>query len=164
MQTKFVLAALAGTSFAANILPRQTDVAVATACLSIIKTLPTPPPALTEEWIKNPPKDVCSISIPASLSSDWSAYTSSAASWFEAHSSDLSKCPGADMYKSKSPVDCKAGSGGSETTAGSPTTGGSAPTGTVSGGSQPSKTGAAARETGMVFAAIAAAGFGLAAL
>ncbi|OAQ65838.1 hypothetical protein VFPPC_14245 [Pochonia chlamydosporia 170] len=158
MQTKVILAALAGTTFASQLQPRQTDIGAATACLSLLGSMPTPPPALTQEFIKNPPKDYCSITVPASLSSDWSSYTSAAASWIKEHSSDLAKCPGADQIKSKSPVDCKAANGG-----GSQTTGGSDATNTGSGAAA-SKTGAAARETGMAFAAVAAAGFALAAL
>lgn len=169
MQVKIVLAALAGTAFAAdikNLQARATVTAPDSACLSIIQTAPTPPPALVSELAKNPVTDVCSFSIPSSLSKDWGSYTSSAASWFKAHSSDLSKCPGFDQIKSKSPVDCKAGSGGS---GGSQTTGGSGATtasGTATGtAASASKTGgAAARETGMVMAFVAAAGVALAAL
>ncbi|EFY96308.1 hypothetical protein MAA_08220 [Metarhizium robertsii ARSEF 23] len=138
MQTKTVLAALAGTAFAANLQPRQTDLGAATQCLDLLKTIPTPPPDLVKEWTSNPPKDYCSISIPASLSKDWSSYTSSASSWVKAHSSDLAKCPGAGQATA---------------------TGGSA-----TGASQPTKTGGASRETGVAFAAVAAAGFALAAL
>lgn len=170
MQVKIVLAALAGTAFAAdinNLQPRQTMTAPDSACLSVYKTAPTPPPALVSELAKNPVTDPCSFSVPSSLSKDWSAYTSSAASWFKAHSSDLTKCPGYDQVKSKSPIDCKAGgSGGSKTTGGSgsaETTGSG--TGTATGGAASStKTGGAARETGVVMAFVAAAGMALAAL
>ncbi|KID88999.1 hypothetical protein MGU_04342 [Metarhizium guizhouense ARSEF 977] len=156
MQTKTVLAALAGTAFAANLQPRQTDLGAATQCLDLLKTIPTPPPDLTKEWTTNPPKDYCSISIPASLSKDWSSYTSSASSWAKAHSSELAKCPGAGQVTAKGPLDCKAGSGsGTQATATS---------GSATGASQPTKTGAASRETGVAFAAVAAAGFALAAL
>ncbi|KID97200.1 hypothetical protein MAJ_06810, partial [Metarhizium majus ARSEF 297] len=161
MQTKTVLAALAGTAgtaLAANLQPRQTDLGAATQCLDLLKTIPTPPPGLTKEWATNPPKDYCSISIPASLSKDWSSYTSSASSWVKAHSSDLAKCPGAGQVTAKSPLDCKAGNGsGSGTQA-------TATSGSATGASQPTKTGAASRETGVAFAAVAAAGFALAAL
>ncbi|OAA35967.1 hypothetical protein NOR_07775 [Metarhizium rileyi] len=150
MQTKTMLAALAGTALAANLQPRQTDLGAATQCLDLLKTMPTPPPSLVKEWTANPPSDFCSVSIPGSLSKDWSSYTSSASSWFKSHSSELTKCPGADQITSKSPLDCK-GSSGSQATATSP--------------SQATKTGAASREkTGMAFAAVAAAGFALAAL
>ncbi|KFG77820.1 hypothetical protein MANI_004480 [Metarhizium anisopliae] len=161
MQTKTVLAALAGTAFAANLQPRQTDLGAATQCLDLLKTIPTPPPDLTKEWMTNPPKDYCSISIPASLSKDWSSYTSSASSWVKAHSSDLAKCPGGGQVTAKSPLDCKAGSGsGTQATA----TSGSATSGSATGASQPTKTGGASRETGVAFAAVAAAGLALAAL
>ncbi|KAK8920299.1 hypothetical protein H634G_02529 [Metarhizium anisopliae BRIP 53293] len=164
MQTKTVLAVLAGTAFAANLQPRQTDLGAATQCLDLLKTIPTPPPDLTKEWMTNPPKDYCSISIPASLSKDWSSYTSSASSWVKAHSSDLAKCPGGGQVTAKSPLDCKAGSGsGTQATATSGTQA-TATSGSATGASQPTKTGAASRETGMAFAAVAAAGFALAAL
>ncbi|EFY93792.1 hypothetical protein MAC_00283 [Metarhizium acridum CQMa 102] len=102
------------------------------------------PPSRPDQGMTNPPKDYCSISVPASLSKDWSSYTSSASSWLKAHSSDLAKCPGAGQVTSKSPIDCKAGSG--------------------SGVDNPTKTGAASRETGVALAAVAAAGLALAAL
>ncbi|KAH8911170.1 hypothetical protein BR93DRAFT_964984 [Coniochaeta sp. PMI_546] len=96
----------------------------ATSCLSgllsIYSSLPTPPPAIVS-WEESATfTDPCSITIPASISAEFSSYESQALSWFTAHSSELysalSQCP---QYSSvaggagdSAPPVCTAGTGG----------------------------------------------------
>lgn len=173
MQTKTLIAALfAGSAFGSGILPRQTD-AAASACSSIIKSIPTPPSALVSALAKNPATDLCKFSVPASLSKEFGSYTSSISSFFDKNKGQLTKCPGFSQIKSQAPIDCKAaasttakstsGSATAKTTAGAKTTGTGTTASAQQTGTSSSKAGAA-RETGMVMAAVAAAGFALAAL
>lgn len=92
---RLAIIALAGTALA-DIVPRQMDLAGAETCLSLVQTLPTPPPALLSA-IGNQALteiNICSVSIPSSLDKELSSYTSAASSWIKAHSAELSSvCP-----------------------------------------------------------------------
>lgn len=125
------------------------DTSAATSCLdglmSIYSTLPTAPPEIVSWEEANTITDPCSISIPASISSAFSAYETAAVSWYSAHSSDLfaalSQCPelssiagGADT-----PSVCTGAAGGAATGSPAQTTGG--------GDDATASTGAAAAQT-----------------
>ncbi|KAL7800318.1 hypothetical protein V8C37DRAFT_364856 [Trichoderma ceciliae] len=173
-----------------NILPRATAVNDAGQCaseaLSIVKSMPTPPPQLVSDLAEHPQTDPCHFSIPQSLSAEYSSYEVEISSWFSGHKAELtslaSDCSILSSYTSLVNV-CSTGGGsgsgssGPNTAAADTSTGASAPTGSDS--SSPSKTSgsdssdsasktagsaskstnaAVAHETGMAFAALAAAG------
>ncbi|KAK1570232.1 infection structure specific protein [Colletotrichum navitas] len=167
-----------------EVLPRQTDIA-ADPCLNFLNTVyanaPTPPPKIVSYEMTAPHQtDPCSITVPAELSADYSSYTSEVLSWVDANSasiqSALSVCSTITDLSASVPV-CSATSG--STGGGSAASGSSSPKATEGGDSPESGTGAAAgskatgtrnspsqvtpnagpRETGMVAAAIVAAGF-----
>jgi hypothetical protein len=135
---------------------RQTDSSeCASVALSLVNTLPTPPPAL-ESIVESNTKEtaVCAVSVPASLGSEYSSYSSELMSWYSGHSSAISaleSCPGVSTIANVIPVCTQGGS--------------AVPTATGAGATAASTSkGAAPRETGMAVAAVAAAGFVLAAL
>lgn len=116
-----------------------TPVTTATACLeslmSLYSSLPTPPPQLVSWEQTASVTDLCSISIPSSLSSAFSSYETEASSWYSDHSSAidaaLSACP---QYSSAAASMCSVttgGAGGGTAT----TTGGGNMTTTGSGAS-----------------------------
>ncbi|KAK2616321.1 hypothetical protein QQS21_000755 [Conoideocrella luteorostrata] len=155
MQTKIVLAALAGTALASNVQNLQAR-QTADACLSIVQTIPTPPPAVQSALVQNAHTNLCSFSVPSSLSKDWASYTSAQSSWYKANQNELTKCSMFSQYKTKVPLDCKAGDSATKTS--------DSGASNTSGGAGAAKTNGAAREGGMAAAAVAAAGFALAAL
>jgi len=174
---------------ARGIEARQTDAAGSSACasagLSLITALPLPPADLINWVLQNPITDACDLSkIPASLSPAISSYQTVALSFISAHSSELSSiasaCPDATSLLDGLDVatlTCGAGSTGTGVTTATsgaggsgatPTSGagGSGTTGTTgsaggagSASSTSKSTAGAARETGFVAAAVAAAGF-----
>jgi hypothetical protein len=84
-----------------DLVPRQTiDAGVGAACasdlLSIAASIPTPPAALLEGEFATI-TDPCSYSVPTSIASDYSAYSSELLSWASVNepklSSALAKCP-----------------------------------------------------------------------
>ncbi|KAK1988895.1 hypothetical protein LZ30DRAFT_697928 [Colletotrichum cereale] len=166
-----------------EVFPRQTDIA-ADPCLNALNTVyanaPTPPPkVLSYEMTAPPQTDPCSVTMPAEISADYSTYTSQILSWADANSasiqSALSLCSTLTDLTASIPV-CTAtaaGTGGGSTASGS-----SSPKATVGGDSPKSVNGTAGsktagtpnspsqvipnagpRETGMVAAAVVAAGF-----
>ncbi|KAK1972328.1 infection structure specific protein [Colletotrichum sublineola] len=163
-----------------EVLPRQTDIS-ADPCLNVLNTVyanvPTPPPKIVSYEMTAPHQtDPCSITWPADISADYSSYTSAVLSWVNANSasiqSALSVCSTlTDLYASipvctATPGDATA-SGSSSAKA---TEGGDSPgseTGTAAGSeatgarNSPSHVtpNAGTRETGMVTAAVVAAGF-----
>ncbi|KZZ99662.1 hypothetical protein AAL_02234 [Moelleriella libera RCEF 2490] len=153
MQTKIFLVAVAGTAFASNLQPRQT---VDTACLSIIQSVPTPPPSLLSALAPNAAgvTNICALSVPSSLSGEFSSFVSAESSWFQANKDQLTKCSFFNQVKSITALDCKAAGSGTAQTA--------SVTGTNTAATA-TRTNAAAREGGMA-AAVIAAGFALAAL
>jgi hypothetical protein len=134
---------------------RQTNAAAcAEAEASIYQGLPTPPPAIVSYEATHTATDPCSVTVPASLSSDFSSYESAVASWFAAHSSQIesvmSQCP-------QFSTPATAGSGCSTSAAGG--SGATAAAGTTTGGSASSASkNVGPRETGLTGAALAAAG------
>jgi hypothetical protein len=160
---------------------RQTfDTGCLTAILSVYSSAPTPPPEIASYESAHPQTDPCSFSTPDSLSAQFSTYQSQVMSWFGAHSSELyaalSQCPIATKFATAVPVCTNTAAGAPKpatNTAGmttSTTAATSAGTGSAVGGSTSTASGASgastsatknvgARETGMVAAAIAAAGF-----
>ncbi|KAF4419337.1 infection structure specific [Fusarium acutatum] len=199
-----ILTSLLATAVSANFMahplmkrdllaPRATAPAVGgiteecqTAILDVYKTLPTPPPAIVSDLTENPQTDPCSFSTPASLSKDYSSYSSQILSWYSKNEDEiksaLSECPELSQYATAVPVCATAalgGKGGAEsatTTAEKPEkTGdktaaageetaaeGEASTPTSSAAAV--ETNGAAREGGFIYAAAAVAGVVVAAL
>ncbi|KAF6826565.1 infection structure specific protein [Colletotrichum plurivorum] len=164
-----------------DILARQTDLPNMSAdpCLSALATVyanaPTPPPKIMSYEMTAPPQtDACSVTVPAELSAEYSSYTSQILSWVGANSasieSALSMCSTLTDMATEIPV-CTSAIGGGSGGGGSdskPTEGSkeetAAGTGTAAGASKtgsPSKVSgnAGPRETAMMAAAAAAAGF-----
>ncbi|KAF6815316.1 infection structure specific protein [Colletotrichum sojae] len=167
-----------------DILARQTDLPNMSAdpCLSALATVyanaPTPPPKIMSYEMTAPPQtDACSITVPAELSAEYSSYTSQILSWVGANSasieSALSMCSTLTDMATEIPVCTSAigggsGGGGGGGSDSKPTEGSkeetAAGTGTAAGASKtgsPSKVSgnAGPRETAMMAAAAAAAGF-----
>jgi hypothetical protein len=112
MQTTFILATLAGSALANinmahpmlkrsvnDLAPRQTDSGIPdispecqTAVLDVVKTLPTPPPEILSEEMKNPQQvtDPCKFTTPASLSDEYASYSSELLDWYNDNSKSLS--------------------------------------------------------------------------
>ncbi|KZL85380.1 infection structure specific protein [Colletotrichum incanum] len=167
-----------------DVLPRQTLDLSADPCLNALGTVyanaPTPPPKIVSYEMTAPLQtDPCSITVPAEISADYSSYTSQVLSWVGANSasiqSALSVCSTLTDLTAEIPV-CTATEGaaasGEATDGGdSPTATGKTQTGSATGtaaGSNATGTrnspsqvtpNAGPRETGMVAAAVVAAGF-----
>ncbi|KAL6851375.1 hypothetical protein ACO1O0_008503 [Amphichorda felina] len=154
------------------------------ALKGLVDTLPTPPPDLITAF-GGGQNDPCTATVPDTLSSDFSSYSSEVGSWFTQHSqsisSALSKCHVLSQYATKLPVCATSylGGGGhtsgththtpatatgatttgTGTTASPTTTTGTETTGTTTtGATTATTTGAAVRETGVAFAGLAVAG------
>lgn len=155
------------------ILPRATATSggdlskCATEALSIVSSLPTPPPAIVSDLTEHPQTDPCKISIASSLSADYSSYEAKVLSWFSSHQDELtslaSECSALSSYTSLVPVCSNSLLNAAGATTGAAKTTGAAPTGSnasKSSGAPKSgtSTGAGARETGMGLAVLAAAG------
>jgi hypothetical protein len=178
-----ILSLAASASAALNVhalLPRATSASsddaskCASEALSIVSSLPTPPPAIVSDLTEHPQTDPCKISIASSLSADYSSYEAKVLSWFSSHKDELtslaSDCSALASYTSLVPV-CSnslfaaAGATGAPTTIATATTtgasvpksshAGNATTGALKSGTS---TAGGARETGMGFAVLAAAG------
>ncbi|KAJ4256790.1 hypothetical protein NW762_008886 [Fusarium torreyae] len=173
--------------------PRATDAASAaglsgecqSALLDIYKTIPTPAPKIVKDLTDNPQTDPCSFSVPASLSKDYSSYSSEIVSWYSKNegeiSSALKECPELSQYATAVPVCSTAAEAGAKKAGGDATTTadkpektstgsdsestGAASTPTPTDSSSPAvNTNGAAREGGMIYAAAAVAGIVVAAL
>ena len=192
MYSQLVIAALAA-SVSANLLvpghfPIRRDIHVArqtasaasasgtglsdedcqSSILSIAESVPTPDAALSSYEATYSPTDSCSYSVPSSLSSDYSSYSSAVYSWYSANSdamsSIISECP---QYAAETSEvsECSAtatGTGSSDSSATGTASGssetGSSSTGTSTGSSasaSASGSGASAREVGIVGAVLA---------
>lgn len=89
------------------------------ALASLVTDMPTPPPAL-ESWALTETDldtvtDECSFSVPASVSSDYAAYSSSLLSWYDAHTSEFSSAVAqcTDLAEETSDLDaCTSSDGG----------------------------------------------------
>ncbi|KAI0377995.1 hypothetical protein F5Y04DRAFT_262736 [Hypomontagnella monticulosa] len=152
-----------------------------TSLVSIITDVPTPP-ANVESYLSQfgatadltNPAVLCEVTkVPASISADYSSYDQAASSWFNKHSSEIdalaSKCAGdeyvASVEQAMSALNIYIGNGCSGTL-GAPgaTTTSAGGSGDASGGasgnaqSTSPSTALAARPTGMVAGAVAAAG------
>jgi hypothetical protein len=144
--------------------PRQSiipdlPVSCTTDVLKILTSLPTPPARLlTATALTNP----CSATVPDSLTSDYSSYSSRLSSWYDGHSSEISSifsdCPELRSLASSLPVCATSFLGGALQTGGSTTTTGSETSTETSTSTTSTTTGGAARETGAAVAALAAAG------
>lgn len=83
-----------------DLVPRQTDALAGAACaadlLSIAASIPTPPAALLEGDFATI-TDPCSYTVPSSIASDYSVYSSQLLSWASVNepklSAAISKCP-----------------------------------------------------------------------
>ncbi|KAL6856770.1 hypothetical protein J3F83DRAFT_718071 [Trichoderma novae-zelandiae] len=156
------------TPVANNNLARDAndDAKCASQALDLLQSIPTPPPAVLSDFAKHPQQtDPCKFSIPASLSDDYSSYSSEVLSWFTGHEAELTslaaQCSAAQSYTNLVNVCTDGVSSGSaaskptgSNTAGSNTAGST----TVGAGAATSTNVGAAHETGMAFAALAAAG------
>ncbi|KAI9152226.1 hypothetical protein HJFPF1_09453 [Paramyrothecium foliicola] len=165
-------------------LPLPTNAECATAAISLLGSLPTPPPAIVSDVATNPQTDPCSFNTPSALTSEYSSYSSELLSWVSANEGDLSsvlsQCPELSSYASQVPI-CSTAypalanatattpggssateSSGSDSTgaAGSDASGGSGSDATGSDGSSATPTGesGASRQTGAALFALAAAG------
>lgn len=127
------------------------------AVMPIYSELPTAPSDLTSIDL---PTDACATpTLTGSLSSEYASYTSEVMVWYTSHSSELlaalSSCSELSQYATGIPV-CSTATGGSA----AKTTGTGTATSAKSTGTATSATkNFAARETGFVAAAMAAAGF-----
>jgi hypothetical protein len=176
--------ASASASAAVNymaILPRATPSSAADAsqcasdALSIVSSMPTPPPALVSDLTEHPQTDPCHFSLPQSISAEYSSYSVEVLSWLSGHKDELTslaaECSVLSSYTSLVNV-CTSGhaAGGSsdvKTTAAQTTAAGATQTGSGSGNFSKTATGppkttssnaAGALETGISFAVLAAAG------
>jgi hypothetical protein len=135
--------------------------------LPIYTEIPTPAADLESAL----PTDPCeSVTFTGSLSAEYASYSSAAIAWYTSHSSELlgalSSCAELSQYATEIPV-CSTVTGGSVaattgTATGAKSSGTSTATGAKSSGTSTATSVAknfAARETGFVAAAVAAAGF-----
>lgn len=183
-----ILSLAASASAALNVhalLPRATPTSssdtdlgkCASEALSIVSSLPTPPPAIVSDLTEHPQTNPCKISIASSLSADYSSYEAKVLSWFSSHKDELtslaSDCSVLSSYTSLVPV-CSnslldaAGATDTATTGAAPTgssaskSSGAAKSSGASNSSGAPKSGTStaggARETGMGLAVLAAAG------
>ncbi|CEI69338.1 hypothetical protein FVEN_g3921 [Fusarium venenatum] len=144
------------------------------AVIDIAQGVPTPAPEIVSDLLENPQTDPCSFSTPASLSSEYGAYSSSIIAWYAKNQDDImsavKECPELAELASLVPV-CEASATAvpssliaSATTAVVPPVVSSAdetaqtPVATpTSGESTPVETnGAVAREGGLLYVAAAA--------
>ncbi|KAL6892084.1 hypothetical protein GGI43DRAFT_195412 [Trichoderma evansii] len=176
-----ILSLVASASAALDVralLPRATSASgddvskCATEALSIVSSLPTPPPAIMSDLANHPQTNPCKISIASSLSADYSSYEAKVLSWFSSHKDELtslaSDCSALASYTSLVPVcsnsllDAAGATGGAGATTGAAPTGSSASKATDASKSGAAKSGTStaggARETGMGLAVLAAAG------
>ncbi|KAM0246088.1 hypothetical protein ACHAQJ_010340 [Trichoderma viride] len=164
MRSNTAILALIASASAANVLPRATpNTKCATEVLSLVANLPTPPPALASQLVEHPQTDACKIVVPSSLSADFSSYTAEVLSWYSSNEAEISSLAS----------DCSIGSLTSMVPSCSNTAAVAAPTGKGSNSTVPtapsapkstSSTAGGARETGMGFAVLAAAGLAAAVL
>ncbi|KAI0133005.1 infection structure specific protein [Xylariales sp. AK1849] len=142
---------------------RQTaslDVACQSAIASVLPIYSELPSAPADLLTATLPSDPCETpSFTGSLSSEYSSYTSEVLVWYTSHSDELlsalASCTELSSYASQVPVCSSAASGASSVSASATTTSTSSAS---SGTATPSKN-AAPRETGLVAAVVAAAGF-----
>ncbi|KAK4169916.1 hypothetical protein QBC43DRAFT_365532 [Cladorrhinum sp. PSN259] len=138
------------TEFDDSDLPAPTEVS---ACLStltaVLKDVPTPPAAIVSFAVTQTETDPCSVSIPNSLTSAYSSYSSALQSWFSTKSDSLTNalkvCPGyEDLVSSYEAPTCATagpskggsggGKGGSDDTTTTVTTAASVPANTTKAG------------------------------
>jgi hypothetical protein len=176
MRSAIAILSLAASASAAldvrALLPRATGISnsdaskCASEALSIVSSLPTPPPAIVSDLTEHPQTDPCKLSVASSLSADYSSYEAKVLSWFSSHKDELtslaSDCSALASYTSLVPV-CSNSLLAAAGATGTATSGVAAPTG--SGASKSSgvpksgiSTAGGARETGMGLAVLAAAG------
>ncbi|GKU04765.1 infection structure specific protein [Fusarium langsethiae] len=81
------------------------------AVLDIAQGVPTPGPKIVSDLLENPQTDPCSFSTPASLSSEYEAYSSSIIAWYGKNQDDImsavKECPELAELASLVPV-CEA--------------------------------------------------------
>lgn len=125
------------------------------ALASLVTDMPTPPPAL-ESWALTETgldtvTDECSFSVPASVSSDYAAYSSALLSWYDAHTSEFSSAVAqcTDLAEETSDLDaCTSAPASSSSTAGGGVASNSASaTATGSSSSAAGSTGASTKTT-----------------
>lgn len=165
----------------ARLLPRQTsDVECATKAASILAAYPTQPPKLIKDLIaaKKVTNDCGEYTdLPANVASEFRDYNSDVMSWFEKMVSAAPQCPmlergfekGASVFlilpescRSTYPPAVQTALASVQSASGQGGNGGAATPNSKLATS--TRSGLAARETGMAVAAIAAAGFAIAAL
>lgn len=158
-----------------DLVARQTTVATASRCadewLSLVSSLPSPPPEVISFEKTATETNPCSFTVPSSLSAAFASYENVASSWYSAHASVLtsffSHCPAYSTdinYCSTSTS--SAGSGSSPGTTATTTSASSGPatTGGSSSSSSSTASGTASpnagpRETGLTAAGVLVAGF-----
>ncbi|RGP76440.1 infection structure specific [Fusarium longipes] len=81
------------------------------AVLDLAQGIPTPAPEIVSDLLENPQTDPCSFSTPASLSSEYGAYSSSILSWYGKNQdgimSAVKECPELAQFASLVPI-CEA--------------------------------------------------------
>ncbi|GAO15643.1 uncharacterized protein UV8b_01496 [Ustilaginoidea virens] len=154
-----ILAALAATALSSRLQPRQT--ADLNACLQVIKTVPTPPPAILSVLLDESvtATDACSLSVPSSLSGQWASYTAAQYSWYKANEGQLkSNCAAYSEYLTETGRGCSGAAAIASATGSAATTPTSSVTGTATGTASTTpatKTNGAARDGGVAAAALA---------
>ncbi|PHH93105.1 hypothetical protein CDD83_957 [Cordyceps sp. RAO-2017] len=150
----------------ADIVPRQTDgpslggLSVSGPCISVASSvfgsIPTPPPEIQPELVKAAGSDLCKFTPPASLTNQFSSYSSQLVSWISENESKLSPCSGA-----LSQISAVAGSSCSSIPGAAATASGGSNSGNAANGEARSGSAAAPRQSGIAVAAaaVAAAGF-----
>ncbi|RDA96189.1 hypothetical protein CP533_1681 [Ophiocordyceps camponoti-saundersi (nom. inval.)] len=140
--------------------PRQTGTSISggggevsqecfAAAESVFSSIPSPPPEIRSAIMRDMPTNPCDFTTPASLTSQFSSYSSVLASWASANENKLSACSAMTTMSAFTDCSRKAAA----TSAPSSTTDAAAATGTRTGNS-------AARQTGVgavAYAAVAAA-------
>lgn len=138
----------------AELQARQTEGGAATKCAadfaSVYSSSPTPPPEIFSYGLDHPLTDWCNYSVPSSLETMFSSYESAVSSWVQVNVRTInalaSSCPIYSMITVSPP--CWTGAAAN-----------AQPTATSAGGASSRSSGnAGTRETGMVAAAVAAAG------
>ncbi|CAG7557918.1 unnamed protein product [Fusarium equiseti] len=78
------------------------------AVLDLAQGIPTPAPEIVSDLLENPQTDPCDFSTPASLSSEYAAYSADIISWYGENSGDImsaiKECPELAQFASMVPI------------------------------------------------------------
>lgn len=110
----------------ASATPSATPTACLTDAMSLVESIPTPPPQLESYFAANPPTgNVCTYTVPQSLSSVLLSYDSEVKTWYSSHEAEFksleSECSGLFTGVSDS-LTCTTGPAGGATAGGSGST------------------------------------------